>query len=150
MDTDQAAATIALTCLCGGVRIEVAKRPDFVHECNCTLCSKTGARWAYYHPSEVTVAGAAKGYCRDDKDDPAAEVRFCETCGSTTHFNLTASAVAKFGDTMMGVNMLLADEEELAGVELRFLDGRAWDGAGEFTYVREARVLNASPVTGCR
>ncbi|WP_255602010.1 hypothetical protein [Polymorphobacter megasporae] len=41
----------------------------------------------------------------------------------------------------MGVNMLLANEADLAGIELRFHDGRAWDGAGEFTYVREARTL---------
>lgn len=141
MDTSQPAAAIGLTCLCGGVRVELAKRPDYINECNCTLCSKSGARWGYFHPSEVTITGAAKGYSRDDKDDPNAEIHFCETCGSTTHFNLTPSAVAKFGNTMMGVNMLLADEGDLAGVELRFPDGRAWDGAGEFLYVREARVL---------
>lgn len=42
---------------------------------------------------------------------------------------------------MMGVNMLLADEHELAGVELRFPDGRAWTGAGDFTYFRETRII---------
>ncbi|WP_419815545.1 GFA family protein [Glacieibacterium sp.] len=132
---------INLSCLCGQIRVELTKRPDFIHACNCTLCSKTGAHWGYFAPSEVAVEGVARGYVRDDKDDPAAEIRFCETCGSTTHFNLTASAVAKFGDTMMGVNMLLADERDLAGIELRFPDGRAWAGAGDFAYVREARII---------
>ncbi len=42
---------------------------------------------------------------------------------------------------MMGVNMLLADERDLAGIELRFPDGQAWAGAGEFTYVRRARII---------
>lgn len=41
----------------------------------------------------------------------------------------------------MGVNMLLADEADLAGLELRFPDGAAWPGEGDFTYVREARVI---------
>ena len=132
---------INLSCLCGQIRVELTKRPDFIHACNCTLCSKTGAHWGYFAPLEVAVEGVARGYVRDDKDDPAAEIRFCETCGSTTHFNLTASAVAKFGDTMMGVNMLLADERDLAGIELRFPDGRAWAGAGDFAYVREARII---------
>ena len=73
-----------LACLCGQIRIELTKRPDFIHECNCTLCSKTGARWGYFHPSEVSVEGSTLGYSRRDKDDPNAEIRFCPTCGSTT------------------------------------------------------------------
>lgn len=132
---------MTLSCLCGQVRLTLSKRPDFIHECNCTLCGKSGARWGYFHPSEVSVEGATRGYSRADKDDPAAEIRFCETCGATTHFVLTDSAVAKFGNSMMGVNMWLADAQDLAGIELRFPDGQAWSGAGDFTYVREARIL---------
>jgi hypothetical protein len=132
---------LSLTCLCGQVRLELAKRPDFIHECNCTLCRKTGAHWGYFHPDEVTVAGATLGYSRQDKDDPAADVRFCATCGSTTHFALTAEAAARFGNTLMGVNMLLAEERDLAGIELRFPDGQAWAGNGDFAYVREARII---------
>ncbi len=130
-----------LSCLCGQVRVELDKRPDYIHECNCTLCSKTGARWSYLHPSEVRVAGATAGFIRTDKDNPAADVRFCPKCGSTTHFNLTDSARAQFGNTMMGINMLLADERDLAGLELRFPDGRAWQGEGDFAYVRQARII---------
>lgn len=132
---------LKLSCHCGQVRIELNKQPDYVNECNCTLCSKAGARWAYFHPSEVAVEGGTKGYSRDDKDDPAAEVQFCPNCGSTTHFVLTQSAVEKFGNSMLGVNMLLADEKELAGIELRYPDGQAWSGDGAFSYVREARIL---------
>jgi len=132
---------LSLSCLCGQIRVELGKRPDYINECNCTLCSKSGARWGYFHPSEVQVDGAAKGYSRGDKDDPTAEIRFCPNCGSTTHFNLTASAVAKFGDTLTGVNMALAEEQDLAGIELRFPDGKAWPGEGEFTYVRDARII---------
>jgi hypothetical protein len=88
---------LKLSCLCGQVRIETRKRPDYINECNCTLCRKSGARWAYFHPSDVTVEGATKSYSRQDKDDPAAALQFCPQCGSTTHFTLTSSAVAKFG-----------------------------------------------------
>jgi hypothetical protein len=132
---------LKLSCLCGQIRVAIEKQPDFIHECNCTLCSKSGARWAYFHPSQVSVEGTTQGYSRDDKDDPATQIRFCATCGATTHFVLTESAVAKFGNSQMGVNMLLADESDLAGVELRYPDGRAWSGAGEFGYVREARII---------
>src|SRR6201990_2972738 len=117
---------LKLTCLCGQVRIEVIKRPDFINECNCTLCSKSGARWAYFHPSEVSVDGMTKGYSWEDKEDQAAELQFCQSCGSTTHFPLTASSVAKFGNVQLGVNVRLADERDLAEIELRHPDGRAW------------------------
>jgi hypothetical protein len=46
---------LKLSCHCGQIRIEIKKRPDYINECNCTLCSKSGARWAYFHPSEVSV-----------------------------------------------------------------------------------------------
>ena len=139
---------LSVSCLCGQIRVTVAKRPDYVHECNCTLCRKAGARWGYFHPSEVSVEGTAQGYCRDDKDDPNAQIRFCPTCGSTTHFVLTPSAVARFGDSLMGVNLRLADEHDLAGVELRFPDGQAWSGAGDFAYVRAARLLGEDAPAG--
>ena len=95
---------------------------------------------AYFHPSEVGIEGTTKGHSREDKEDPAAEIRFCANCGSTTHFILTASAVSKFGNVQMGVNMRLADEKDLAGIELRYPDGRAWSGKGGFGYVQEARI----------
>ncbi|WP_120077195.1 GFA family protein [Aurantiacibacter odishensis] len=132
---------MTLDCLCGDIRITVSDRPDFVHACNCTLCAKTGARWSYFHPDQVQVTGSTKGYRRTDKNRPAAEVHSCTNCGATTHFVLTESAIAAHGNTMMGVNMLLAEPADLAGVELRYPDGRNWQGAGEFGYVREAETL---------
>ena len=132
---------LTLSCLCGQIRVTIDQRPDFINECNCTLCSKSGARWGYFDPAQVSVEGAAKGYCRGDKDDPAADLRFCPDCGATTHWVLTASAVARFGNSLMGVNMRLADESDLAGIELRYPDGQAWSGEGEFSYVRDARIL---------
>ena len=138
---DMTLGMLKLSCLCGQVRIEIPKRPDFINECNCTLCSKSGARWAYFHPSEVSVVGTTKGYSREDKEDPVAEIRFCANCGSTTHFILTASAVSKFGNSQIGVNVRLSDEKDLAGIELRYPDGRAWTGKGGFGYVQEARII---------
>ena len=134
---------MTLSCHCGEIRIELMKRPDFIHACNCSLCTKSGARWGYLHPSEVSVEGVSLAYSRRDKAAPAVEVHFCGICGSTTHFRLTADAIAKHGDSMMGVNMQLADEADLEGMEVRYPDGRAWAGAGDFGYVRLPRLIGA-------
>lgn len=130
-----------LSCLCGRVTVRIDKKPDYINECNCTLCSKSGARWAYFHPSEVKVEGATQGFSREDKAEPAAQIHFCQTCGTTTHFVLTEAAVSRHGNTLMGVNMRLADEREFAGIELRYPDGRAWSGEGGFGYVQDARII---------
>lgn len=130
-----------LTCLCGEIRISLEKLPDFINECNCTLCAKTGARWGYFHPSQVSIQGSTKGFCRADKEEPNAQVHFCPRCGSTTHFVLTQSAISKFGNSVMGVNMWLADSRELAGIELRYPDGKTWPGEGDFSYLRGPRTI---------
>ena len=132
---------MTLSCLCGQIHITVERSPEYINECNCALCRKSGARWGYFAPSQVRVGGPTRGYCRTDKPDPNAEVHFCAACGSTTHFVLTRAAVAKFGDTLMGVNMSLADERDLSGVEVRYPDGEAWSGVGDFAYVREPRRI---------
>ncbi|AJR24473.1 MULTISPECIES: GFA family protein [Sphingobium] len=139
---------VRITCLCGRIGLTIEKRPAFINACNCTLCSKTGAHWAYLDPREVRVEGATQSYCREDKDDPAAEIQFCGRCGSTTHFTLSASAVSRFGNGMMGVNMRLADERDLAGIELRYPDGRSWSGTGDFGYVRAPRIIGQDASSG--
>lgn len=137
---------IQTSCLCGRITVALGARPEFIHQCNCTLCRKTGAWWAYCHPADVTVCGDAEMYSRQDKEEPAAAIRFCPRCGATTHFALTDAAAAKFGNTVIGVNMLLADERDLAGIELRFPDGKAWPGSGNFSYVRAPQTLG-NPVS---
>ncbi len=89
----------------------------------------------------MAVEGATEGYCREDKADPGACLQFCAKCGVTTHFVLTEAAAARHGYVVMGVDMRLADEADLAGIELRYPDGRRWAGEGAFDYVREARIL---------
>lgn len=132
---------MTLSCLCGHVSLTLEHRPDYINECNCDLCSKTGARWGYFDPATVAVEGATKGYRRADKGEPNAEVHFCAECGATTHFVLTEHAVARFGNVQMGVNMWLAAEGDLAGIEVRYPDGQGWSGAGAFGYVREPRII---------
>lgn len=132
---------MTLTCLCGGVQVTTVRKPDFVHACNCDLCRKSGARWGYFEPAEVTVDGPSASYRRTDKDEPGVDIHFCPQCGSTTHFRLTEMAVRKHGDVMLGVNVALAEEAELAGIELRYPDGKAWSGEGAFGYVRASHPI---------
>lgn len=135
---------LLLSCHCGRAQVQIAKRPDFMNECNCSLCQKAGAIWGYFEPHEVEVIGEIATYRREDKAQPGVAIRFCPICGTTTHFELTEAAIEKFGNTMVGVNMRLAHETDLIGIELRYPDGRSWSGEGEFGYVREPRMIGSA------
>lgn len=133
-----------LSCHCGKIAVRAAQAPAFIHACNCSLCRKAGAQWAYFTPDEVKIVGSTAGYIRDNKPGAGAEIHFCPACGSTTHFVLTPETIARHGNTMVGVNMALADESQLFGVELRFPDGAAWTGHGPFGYVRESVLIGSA------
>ncbi len=45
------------SCHCGQVRVEATRAPDEVTHCNCSICKRLGALWAYYHPDEVRIEG---------------------------------------------------------------------------------------------
>ena len=132
-----------LRCFCGGVRVTTAGKPEFINACNCDLCRKAGAQWAYFDPADVAVSGPTGSFRRTDREEPGVDVHFCEHCACTTHFRLTETSIARHGDVGVGVNMALAEEAELRGVELRFPDGKAWSGEGAFGYVRASRVIGA-------
>ena len=59
---------IEAACHCGAVKLSVPARPDTVTECNCSICRRLGARWAYYSPSEVGLPkpGSSNGEPGDD------------------------------------------------------------------------------------
>jgi len=49
---------IEAACHCTAIRLDIARAPKRVVDCNCTLCRRYGALWAYYEPGEVVfVAG---------------------------------------------------------------------------------------------
>ncbi len=129
-------------CLCGDVTVSISHKPDFAHDCNCSLCRKTGAAWGYYKSADVSTQGDTISFVRRDKPDAGSEVHSCKRCGVTTHFQLTDSFKALHPSAdQVGVNMKLFRLEELEGIEVRFPNGKDWPGQGEFGYRRSARWL---------
>lgn len=113
------------TCHCGSVRISVPTPPVSVTACNCTFCSKRGALWAYYPPSEVTLE-------REDAEAVYApsvvnKHHFCAVCGCTT-YSLTpdwSTGEAQEGVMRLAVNARLFDDFDLPAVPVEQLDGRS-------------------------
>lgn len=135
---------ISASCHCSHVSFTLVNMPDFINDCNCSLCSKSGALWGYFPPLDVELSGKTQSYTRADTATPAVEIHFCPNCGVTTHWKLTSEYKRTMDNPdTMGVNMRLFDEVDLKGIELRFPDGKNWFGAGEYGYRKDAIVFGS-------
>ena len=130
-------------CLCGAVRVTIDAAPEFINDCNCSLCRKAGGAWGYFSSASVSAIGDTVTFVRRDKKAPGVEVHSCKTCGTTTHWMLTKSFKEQNPSAdQVGVNMRLFDPDDLKGVEVRFPDGKGWDGEGPFGYRRPALKIS--------
>ena len=108
------------TCLCGGVTVTVPRRPDYMNSCDCKACFKLGSLTGYFPPEEVTVEGETQSFVRSDIQPWIAFV-FCPTCSANVGWTSLEPL------DRMGVSMRLFDPAELAGVPVRFPNGREWN-----------------------
>ena len=108
------------SCHCGAVRFAVEAAPGDVNDCNCSICRRYGALWAYYQRPQVRFAadnGPTDIYMWGDRD---LEFHRCRSCGCLTHW----SAVNRTHERM-GVNARLMPAEVLAAIPVRHSDGAA-------------------------
>ena len=111
------------SCHCGRATIALARRPDYISRCNCSLCVKSGFRGIYYASDEVSIAGEFDSYVRSDIAQPMIRNLRCAHCGTPTHWVLLTEPPYE----RMGVNARLFDPALLVGVEVRDADGASWE-----------------------
>lgn len=114
--------TLKGTCHCGGAHWTMAGDPGPVTACNCTLCRRYGALWAYdYENERIAIAGVTTAYTRPGKVDPSLEIRFCPTCGCVICWR--GLRIDEEGRRRMAVNVRLAEPEAVAHLAIDHFDG---------------------------
>ena len=132
-------------CLCGAVSVTIDAEPEFVNDCNCSLCRKVGGAWGYFPSSSVKTVGKTFPFARRDKNPPGVEVHSCEICATTTHWVLTRQFKDRNPSVdQVGVNVRLFDPDELEGVEVRFPNGKDWAAEGPSGCRRTALTISDS------
>ena len=114
---------IEASCHCGAVRLRIATAPAEATDCNCSICRRLGALWAYVSPTQVIIDGleATQRYVRcDTGEPPMLAFHRCATCGCTTHWRSLDPGVDR-----MGLNARLMSPEDLSPVRIRRFDGAA-------------------------
>ena len=80
---------IRAACHCEAVRFEIAEPPEWVLDCNCTLCRRYGALWTYFREpggQERLLLKPAPG-TTDAYRWLEGDLAFCscKVCGCVTH-----------------------------------------------------------------
>lgn len=116
---------IKATCHCGNIVITATMLLDSITSCNCSMCYRLGALWAYYKVDQVDikVKSEANVYLW------GSEIRAyhsCTRCGCTTHYT------QKRDDriTKVAINTRMAASELFESANVRF-----FDGADTFKYI---------------
>jgi len=105
-------------CHCGNITLEAAE-PDELTSCNCSICRRYQALWAYYSPAEVHVCTGGSGeevYIWGDKE---LEFVRCANCGCVTHYR----TVEGQADPILAINFRLADSQQIEALPKRYFNG---------------------------
>jgi len=120
---------IEASCHCGAVKIALPTVPGAVTDCNCSICRRLGALWAYYRPADVEVTAAATATAAYAWGDRSLAFHHCTTCGCTTHWAGIdpSGAIHPAGidpkSGRMGVNARLLAPADRAAAKVRKFDG---------------------------
>lgn len=115
------AGVLAGSCHCGAIRICVRQPPRTLTSCNCSICRRYGALWAYYKPSSVRIEAPKGGLSSYSWNRKIRAYYWCKRCGCVTHYAYRE----KRRRTCVGVNAANFEPACLAGVRIRHLDGAA-------------------------
>lgn len=109
-------------CHCGGTHWTLQGDPGSITACNCTLCRRYGALWAYdYENERISIHGSTSSYRRAGKDDPALEILFCPSCACVVSWRGLRRHAD--GRRRMAVNLRLAPPEKVMHLPIDHFDG---------------------------
>jgi hypothetical protein len=121
-------------CHCTAVRFEVLELPEWVLDCNCTLCRRYGAIWAYPKPDQVQFVSGEDATDTYSWNDRALAFHRCRECGCLTHMMGIDPA------RLYGINVRMIPTLDPASVRLVQID----NGHTGFFWTRSAAPPRSS------
>jgi hypothetical protein len=106
-------------CHCGAVAFTVELDTSTALKCNCSICTKLGAVWAFAPKDKFKLtSGAAK---QGDYQFGKKQLhhRFCTACGVESY----AEGTAPDGTATVGINL-----RSIEAIDVDKLSPRPWDG----------------------
>jgi hypothetical protein len=114
-------------CHCGRNAFEVeGELPEKLTRCTCSFCSKRGALWAYFEPSQFKAAEANSDAVYRWRTKMVAH-HFCSACGCTVYTDSPAFQPDGTWDgktRRIAINARLLDDFEAADHPVTVIDGK--------------------------
>ena len=118
---------IKSSCHCGAVQLSVPVAPTYLTDCNCSICRRISALWAYYPVDQVQITGHTEHTAAYVWGDKTLRIVRCAHCGNVTHWEpLQPTAERK-----MGVNARLFENPALSAAAVV----RRFDGADTWRFI---------------
>lgn len=110
------------SCHCGAVKLEMQRKPRKLTQCNCSLCRRYGALWAYFQRSSVRIVAGKNALETYSWLNNRFIFHRCATCGCVTYYERTHKRAD--GSDMAAVNLRNIDDPVIiAKLPIRLLDG---------------------------
>ena len=108
-------------CHCGAAGWTLEGDPGSITACNCTLCRRYGALWAYdYENERIRVSGPLRSYVCD-VETPSLEILFCGHCAGVAAWR--GLDLDEAGRRRIAVNVRLAPPDAVADLVIDHFDG---------------------------
>jgi len=108
------------SCHCGAVTWNCSLPIESATACNCTLCRRYGALWAYGFLNQgLFVSGHSSSYMRNRK---LSAFHFCGSCGCLTHY--LSNSPDEQGRLKIAVNLrMILDPSQIANLPIDHFEG---------------------------
>ena len=109
---------ISAHCHCGNVELTIDALPEFLGDCNCSICRRYQALWGYYEPDAVSVKTRDADTVAYIWGDRMVTFQHCPICGCITHYVSTDKCPGQG----IAVNFRMLDPGLYANVAIKEFD----------------------------
>jgi len=107
-------------CHCGSVRYEATSDLAQVVDCNCSICIKRGAAWAFVKAPQFKLVQGDDALTDYQFGKKKLHHLFCRSCGVGSF----SRGLAPNGDETFAINVNCLDEVDVATLKLTPFDGK--------------------------
>lgn len=106
-------------CHCGNIKISATDTPTSLTSCNCSICHRIGALWAYFQASDVEIQIQNTPTSIYQWDKKEIDFHHCTQCGCTTHYQ----SIHREGYLQVAINARMALPDHVSNIPVRRFDG---------------------------
>ena len=108
-------------CHCGRARFEVTLDLSSVIDCNCSICSKRGALWAFAKAPQFKLLKGADAMSDYQFNKKKLHHLFCPTCGIGSY----STGRSPDGEATYAINVRCLDDVDVAAIKAKPFDGKS-------------------------